>query len=228
MFMHSSYIAIDKEYEGKRLFVFHGGTAYRQNYEALNKHFNPIVEKCVVQTADLLGKGAKNEVWVLPPVDTKNIQPVYEPQRDKPVVAHYPSNEWKGTPMIVGVIGKLMKDHDFYWECSSDILPWEENMKRMAQCDIYIDGVCPTQGKERYGEWGVQALEAMALGKVTLAHGSVAGPILILSENALTNYLRQLLDRGTRWEKMEMRRRVEEDHSYEAVGTVLKEKVFEL
>ena len=52
MFMHSSYIDLGDLYKGKRLFVMHGGTAYRQDYESINAHFNPIVEKCMIQTAE--------------------------------------------------------------------------------------------------------------------------------------------------------------------------------
>jgi len=236
VFMHSSFVDFGDEYRGKRLFVFHGGTMYRQNPEQLNALFNPLVEKSLIQTADLLGLGAKNEVWVLPPVDTENIQPVYEPQADKPVIAHYPSNQWKGTDIILEAIDELKKEGlDFHFNYSAQIVPWEDNIKRMSQCDIYIDALCPMQGDKKYGEWGVQTLEAMALGKVVLSHGTISGPTLIDSIDQLKDKLLTYVGHclgctipGRIYLGQNNREFVVHNHSCEAIGTKLKEQVFEI
>jgi hypothetical protein len=231
VFMHSSYVELGDLYKKRRLFVMHGGTSYRQHFRELNPVFNEMVEKCIIQTADLLGKGAKNEVWLPPPVDLERIQPVYEAHGEKPIIAHYPSNQWKGTGMIEGVIRKLAQEYDFEYRQSCDIKPWEENHKRMSECDIYIDGICPKQGSERYGEWGVQTLEAMALGKITLAHGSMPGPIIVNDPATLAIMLKSFLimsDQSRLDTKKAMRRIVEKHHSYKAIGKRLKEEILEL
>jgi len=140
VFMHSSFVDLGDLYEGRRLFVMHGGTAYRQYYKDLNR-------------------------------------------------------------------------------------------KRMSECDIYIDGVCPMQGKERYGEWGVQTLEAMALGKLAMAHGTKPGPWLVNTEEDLRVMLRMFLmlsDEAKSDCRRAMRKVVENGHSYPVIGKQLKEDILEL
>ena len=108
-FMHSEYF--DLGVKNKRFFVFHGGSKYRINSNSKNKIFNPIVEKSIIQTGDLLGLGAKNEVWVLACVDTKKLKPIYKRQSDKLIVGHFPSSpSVKSSEGINKVMRKLKKN----------------------------------------------------------------------------------------------------------------------
>lgn len=176
-FMHSEYL--DLGVKNKRLFVFHGGSKYRKDPVKENKLFNPIVEKSIIQTGDLLDLGAKNEVWVLACVDTNKLQPIYERQSDKIIVGHFPSSPLtKNSEGINKVMKNLKKKfgHKFEYIYSSEKLLWSKNIERMSKCDIYIDACMPMlrkkeyTKKKKYGEWGVAAVEAAALGKVVISH----------------------------------------------------------
>ena len=154
IFMHSQYMT--ENYKGKRLFVFHGGTAYRDNPEGHNGVFNSIVEGSFIQTGESLGLGAKNEHWLLPPID-ESIQPDYQFRNFK--FAHYPRHpDIKGTDII-----KRTFD-DANTELSYDIgqLSYEKNQERMKGCDVYVEELTPPF------EWGLTALESAILGKVTI------------------------------------------------------------
>jgi len=60
-FMHSQYLQTGVDLRKKRVFMFHGGTAYRRYHKTFNKNLNPKIEGTLTQTLDLIGKGAKNE-----------------------------------------------------------------------------------------------------------------------------------------------------------------------
>jgi hypothetical protein len=176
-FMHSEYFNLGVK--NKRLFVFHGGSKYRINSHIKNEIFNPIVEKSIIQTGDLLGLGAKNEVWVLAGVDTNILKPIYKRKYDKIRVAHFPSSVIAKNSKGIGKVMKGLKKEfgsRFEYVSSSRRLSWGKNMKRISECDIYIDACTPLLKSKKdpkgskYGEWGVAAIEAGALGKVVISH----------------------------------------------------------
>ena len=246
-FMHSLYFDI-KSIKNKRIFVVHGGTRYRQNPKKFNKIFNPIVEKTIIQTGDLLGLGSKNEVWILPPVDTENIKPIYNNiNEEKIIIAHYPSKaKVKRSDIINTVMEKINKDpynrnKIRYIYSPKWIFNWKDNLKRMSKCDIYIEMLALKQGNKRYGEWGVTALEAAALGKVVVTnflslkryekeYGKC--PLMVVNnDEELKNVLQKLISMNKTELlkiKKETRKWAENLHSYKAVGKRLKEKVYEI
>jgi len=233
IFMHSKHIRLDIDLSGKKVFVFHGGSKYRHNYEELNKVFNPIVEKCIIQTYDLFNLGAKNETWLLPPVDTNLIKPVYGKKYEKIVIGHFPSGGIeKGTNEINEVMSLAMENNKckdrFIYLYDSRKVSWEENLKRMSECDIYIEQL-------RWGEWGMTALEAAALGKIVITNfKSVSkyekeyGHSEILVANNKTD-LFDLIDWLANWSDDDIERKkkltrewIELHHSLVAVGNRLK------
>ena len=165
MFVHSVYTETGVSLKNKIVCVVHTGSAYRQNSKKLNKIFNPIVD-VTFSGGDVLGMGAKNEIWVQPAIDINKIQPSYfNPKpKDKVVIAHYPSGT-KGYPIIKDVISKL-KRKNFIFKYDSTKVPWENNLKRMSECDIYIEEMNPEQKGIPLYVFGIQAIEAAALGKV--------------------------------------------------------------
>ena len=245
-FMHSLYI--DLGVKNKRMFVYHGGGRYRENFKVLNKTFNPKVEKCIIQTGDLFGLGAKNEVWLLPAVDTEKIKPVYERQSEKIIVGHFPSSKMvKNSKGINQVIEKLKKDFGdkFEYINSSSMVNWVEHMKRVSKCDIYIEACTPyLKGKKtlnKYGEWGVAGVEAAALGKVVITHflshkryEKEYGKCCLKTANsleAIEKHMRKLLTLSNDellQIKKDTRAWVEKFHSYYAVGKRLKEIVYKI
>jgi len=233
----------------KRIFVFHGGGRYRENPESRNKIFNPIVEKSIIQTGDLLDLGAKNEVWLLPPVDTDGLSPSYK-RRDseKLLISHFPSSALvKNSANINIVIDKLKKDFDnrFSYTYSNKRVHWPKQMKRVSRCDIYIEACTPElkygNNYKKYGEWGLAGVEAAALGKIVVSHFlsneryekeyGECGIIVSNSIDELEENLRHLLSLSFK-ELLVIRKKtrkwVEDFHSYGAVGKKLKEEIYEI
>jgi len=234
-FMHSSYIDTGIDLSKKRVFVFHGGGHYRDNPAKVNAVFNPIVERTLIQTGDLLGRGAKNEKWVLPAVDIEAIKPDYSfNEGEKIIVGHYPSSaDTKGSNIVNKAISELKHNRDvasrFIYRFSIERVTWKEQMERVNECDIYIEQM-------RLGEWGVSALEAAALGKLVITNFNSYNryvreynnnPELIVANNI--NELRSVLKEFLKFNNSELlsckkntRLWVENHHSYKAIGDKLK------
>lgn len=248
IFMHSLFRNLGAG--DKRFFVFHGGGRYRFNPQKSNKIFNPIVEKSLIQTGDLLGLGAKNEVWLLPAVDTDLLQPVYERKSNKIIIGHFPSSDRvKNSEGIGRVIGRIQEDfgHKFEYIFSPKVILWEKQIKRVSACDIYIEACQPhlrrkretTGPKSPYGEWGIQCLEAASLGKVVITHflshkryEREYGKCSLKVANSLDEiefHLRELLslsDDKLLQVRKDTRQWVEKYHSYKSVGERLKEILY--
>lgn len=167
----STYPMCAVNWANRHVVVQHGGTVYRQNPGMANDIFNKIAKKTIIQCPDLLGLGADNENWIYYPVDTVKIQPDYSPKGDRPVIGHFPSNaNVKGTELIENILNSLKADgFKFDYIGSTEIIPWAQNLERMAKCDIIIESLSPMQGDKVYGEWGNTALEASALGCVVVS-----------------------------------------------------------
>ncbi len=230
VWMHSSYQELSNiDLKGKKFAVFHGGSRYRHYPENMNRIFNPMVDLSLVQTWSLLGLGAKNEFWLPPPVDTDSIKLEFYVRKPF-TVAHYPSQANKGTVEINSVMGELRKSRDFFYSHSRSVLPWSKNMARMAMCDIYIEQFkCPAR------DWGVQALEAAALGKIVVANcAGIKGYErefgdcflhVANTKEGLKETLEKLLamsETDLLESQMETRRQMESVYSYRAIGTRLK------
>lgn len=182
VFMHSNphFLKLPFDLSVERLAVFHGGSIYRSNPVVINSVFNPLVDISLIQTGDLLGKGAKNEKWVLTGIDTDTIKPrkiitsnVSNPKESPLVIAHFPhKSNVKGTVFIENAMRLVKKscNKPISWYCKDEVVPYKKNLDRMAKCDIYIEAMMPTLNGKPYGEWGVTCLEAAAMGKVVVTH----------------------------------------------------------
>ena len=250
VWMHSSYQELPYDLlKDKKYVVFHGGTNYRKNPVGMNKVFNDKVDLSLVQTGELLNKGAKNEYWLLPPVDTKRIKPKYSfESEDKIIIGHFTSHQGgfkrsltKGTPLIEFVMDSLemseLKDRFEFRVGESSQIPWKENLQRMSECDIYIESL--SQGVEKgtnKHDWSITALEACALGCITITNFLFEkkykkeygehGLIVANTDNELKKILKKLLtmDRSELLTmKHKARRWVEEKHSYKVIGQRLKD-----
>lgn len=247
VWMHSVYRSLPQDVTaGKKLVVFHGGTRYRRKYQSINKQFNPIVHLSLVQTGELLNLGAVNEHWLLPPVDTKGLKPDFGfHNNEKLTIGHFSSHpkkpKTKGTNLIRKIMSELKAskwgDH-FTFKTSNQpqLISWRENMNRMAKCDIYIESLSQGElhNKNRH-DWSVQALEACALGCITITNFTFASRYrreygkcgLFVTNNGaeLKKILIKLfqMDRDQLLElKQESRRWAEESHSYEVIGKRLQ------
>ena len=154
----------------------HGGKTYRSNHEWYSRFWNNIATTNIIHCPDLLGLGLRSEHWILYPVDTELIRPVYN-NRNFYVVGHYPSVAMiKGTATIVEAIENVKKMNIKHaWDYGGDTeevskFLWYSNIGRMSECDIYIEAMQLEANGRKYGTWGNQALEAAALGKVVITH----------------------------------------------------------
>lgn len=209
--------------------VVHGGSDYRQHSHVLNPELNKHMDAAIVQTADLLGLGAYHEYWVLAPVDTKVIRPTYRTPK-KLRVAHYPSRaSVKNTHLIIDTV-KSMPDA-FEIHHSTKTVTHTQNLERMRNCDIYIDHQGYTQQGRRYGEFGITAKEAAALGKIVitctqnkLMYEKEYGPFVPYISNSPEQFrsilaeLASMSREGINARKHEMRKWVEDCHSYKVCG----------
>lgn len=170
-FMHSQYVRSDIDLAIKKCYVFHGGSRYRENPEIVNIIFNHYVRKSLIQTTNLMGLGAKDEVWMLPAINTKRVvrRVRRRARKDaKLVIGHYPRQSiHKGSDRINAVMKGLMADPDlarrFEYRYSTECVTWKESLERIGKCDIYIENL-------NKGSWGVTALEAAALGCVVITN----------------------------------------------------------
>lgn len=237
-FMHSTYVETGIDLGDKRVFVFHGGGHYRDNPFEINRLFNPIVEKTLIQTGDLFGKGAKNEVLLSPAIDIGQIAPVFKSvNSNRLVIGHFPSSsEDKGSDIIAQAIKLVNYDKKFFgkflYVTSESKVKWRENIERMSYCDIYIEQM-------KLGEWGISALEAAALGKVVITN--FKSEVMYLKEygnhelvianniNELVFSIKKILSMD-QWEilnkKNKTREWVEKVHNLSATGKRLKEVIY--
>lgn len=250
-FMHSDFVNTGVDLSKKRVFVFHGGGVYLVKHKMKNKIFNPIVESSIIQTGNLFGLGAKNEQWLLPAVDVDKLLPVYKNvNNSKLIIGHFPSSAHaKNSEGINKVIYNLKKYYGdrFEYEFSSENVSWKEQLSRVSRCDVYIEAcsllvdVKKHNTVVKYGEWGLAALEAAALGKIVITHflskdkyEKEYGECFLKVANSLDEiekHLRIILSLNSDellTIKEETREWVEKFHSYKAVGNRLKNVIYKI
>lgn len=239
-----SYLVLDpsgKKHNYKGRYVFHGGSLFRKRPGFFNHLFNEAVNASLIQTWDLMNLGAKNQVWMFPPIDTDKFQPDFTSYRQngKLMVAHYPSSILKGSSVIIPVLQKLHENNIIDASYSNGLytLPHHVHLRMKASCDVYVESLIPKEIKCR--EWGVSAMEAAALGKIVLTnfdgyseyvkeYGSC--PFFVLKEPEdiyeYLTYLASMTDDEILELKQKTRAWIETCHSRKATGQRLVDKVF--
>jgi hypothetical protein len=195
------------------------------------------VNKCIVALPEFYALGAKNVQYIVGAVNTDAITPLpYElakPYR----VRHYPSNaEIKGTDKIKEMMANVNCPHDFKWDTQN--VDAETQIDRVRQSDIYIELFKPNLNGKRYGSFGIQALEAAAMGKVVVSqnlHRDVyqneygeCKLVLPETEDEFTFNLGALVSLSPPMIKQmqeDTRQWVVDNHSYKASGKRLLNKV---
>lgn len=155
--------------EGKRVFVYHTGTIYRTDPVRMNKIWNPLAERVFIDSPEFYILGGKKVTYIATAVDTDKIK-YLRPRNKRPLFAHYPS-----MPAVKGTqkIREMMYRHSVKFTASTHRVSSEDNLKRMAACDVYIELFAPLQGNNIYGSFGVTAFEAAAMGKRVITNSVI-------------------------------------------------------
>jgi len=151
---------------GKRLFVIHTGTSYRQNPTGMNEIFNPVCERILFDSPEFDLLIGKERNYVAGAIDTDLIKFSHHKNTEL-TFAHYPNKpETKGTVKIQ----EMMRDFPVKFLCDTTEVSHEENMKRISECDVYIELFAPKQRDKTYGSFGMTAFEAAAMGKIVITN----------------------------------------------------------
>lgn len=150
----------------RKFYVYHTGTTYRQDPKYFNDLFNPVVTRSFTDHCELLELGAKDCHYITSPVDIHRLEQFdgrCRYKNKKQIIGHFPSNpEKKGTEKIRQLLDPFKNRYEI--RIDETILPHRENLKRIAECDIYFELFAPKQNDKPYGHWGVTAFEAAAMG----------------------------------------------------------------
>lgn len=231
---HTAPVIFDMcKFMGKRLFVIHTGTLYRQNPQHYNLKYNPFVEATLTDSPEFMSLGAKNIHYIAAAIDTDAIK--YSPTTNiDPVFAHYPSQGgFKGTEKIKQMMAKFPNAK---FICDEHIVPHDENLRRMAACDVYLELFSPTQEGNEYGSAGVTAWEAAALGKIVVTntlykevYEKVYGDMALIianTEDEFTSAVEAIIESSPTERAighLEARQWIEDKHSYKSTGNYLKQ-----
>ncbi len=171
--MHSDRMFIEMCVDAKKKFVvYHTGSRYRAEPERFNGFFNPYAEACFTDQCEFMSLGAKNVRYVAGAIDTDRI---LRAGAGEGVIkfAHYPSKaETKGTREIVRMMGNVMPKYKRLaeFQYSTELVSHDLQLKRMTECDVYIELFKPVLHGKPYGCFGVTAFEAAAMGKLVITN----------------------------------------------------------
>lgn len=206
---------------------FATGTKYRQGYDLINKKFiSPITLIALPEFQTLAPNpkylvGAVESDWAVKDVVGRRIR-----------VGHFPSNpDVKGTNDVVRIIKSM--DCEFIY--STERVSHQESLKRIYDCDIYIEMLAPTQGGKPYGSFGITGLEAAAMGKIVITQAINDNGLyndaygvnmlnFVKDELGLKKTLSSLLQYKGDYLTGQMestKEWMEKNHSYKATGTKL-------
>jgi hypothetical protein len=160
---HSCPVLYTIVYDHPNVIVYHTGTRYRQDKQRYDKLFNGrdiFTDQCEFLLHNESFK------YIAPHVTlTKKIKPLGSKLR----IAHYPSNYIsKGTKDIQLMLRQF--NEVFNIDINTNKEPHDINLRRIAQCDIYIELFKPDQDGKPYGCFGVTAFEATALGCLVITN----------------------------------------------------------
>jgi hypothetical protein len=222
---------------GVKTTVFHGGTFYRVFHEKIHAlDINQFFDATIIQTGDLFDLGGHNEKWLLPAVNTTKIRPRYKSSGSVLSFAHYPSKAaHKNTKVIRTVLKRMLRRKGgFEFKCNPTNVSHVENLKRMRAADVYIEHQMFELMGKKYGEFGITALEAAAVGDIVITctnfkdryeqeYGKFV-PYVSNSKEEMKVYIKQLLslsDEEIVEKQKETRQWVVDNHSYKVIGSRL-------
>lgn len=235
---HSDKGMVDYVKDHPYVVVYHAGSSYRKHYKFYNDLFNPFVKTSILALGEFWDLGAKNPQYLVGAVDTNKIRPRFDTVFSTPRIGHYPSNVLKkGTVHIKQMLKELGRRGRRFKFLGEDVqlVSFSENLKRMADCHIYIELFQLKLDGQRYGSFGISALEAAALGKIVVTNNlswevyeKNYGKCELIICNTETEFINKLYflissnDVELINKQQATRNWLVKNHSYEATGARLK------
>jgi hypothetical protein len=237
VFVHSYLTQTGVDLSKKIVAVMHAGSAYRQGHKKINQIFDPIVD-ITFCGSDVLGFNPKNEVCMQAAVDTEYFQPMYSDftNRKNVIIGHYPTSA-KGYEIIERVINRLKKFRkNIEFRYDNYTVLFNDHIKRISECDIYIEDMSDNQHGIPLTTFGITTLECGALGKVVCTRFpdlpiyeklfGKCGIQVANNEQELEEKLKWLTsmnDEDFLELQKSTRKWIEERHSLEVIGNWLKD-----
>jgi hypothetical protein len=216
--------------------VWHTGSDYRREPYAFTKMFKDIgvrsffTDQCEFLLIDQTLKYVATAIDVQKMREYQLNKPISEPYK----LAHYPSKaDVKGSEDIINMVSEFGKDFRFSY--SDEKVSHSEQLKRMADCDVYIELFKPTLEGKPYGCFGVTAFEAAALWCVvitqninTKAYADVYGDCPMIIANTKESFvdalemIRSYTPEELQKHKEDTQKWIWGKHSYESTGNRIK------
>lgn len=149
----------------RKLVVYHSGSRYRAEPEKFNKIFKDV-DVVITDQTEFIKLCDKPIHYLAPHIE---LEPTEKRKGGKLIVGHYPSNSSvKGTDEIITMLEPFK--NDFEIRIDTNIIPHEDNLKRIAECHIYVELFKPELNGKQYGCFGVTAFEATSLGCLVITN----------------------------------------------------------
>ncbi len=204
--------------------VAHTGTRYRVRPKENNYLFKSAQNVITDQTEFM--RLIPNGKYLVSSVDEYK-EPIRK-SNNKLILGHFPSvAETKGTPKII----QMLKPFEKFFEIriNTDRVDHEKNMKRINECDVYVELFKHSIGGNPYGCFGVTAIESAMMGKAVLTQDLELNSYidtygthpfyLTNTENDFKNALERILDEGISHESIAQM--TAEKHSHKSTGDKL-------
>lgn len=231
--MHSDIrlFELARKYGKGKIVVYHTGTRYREKHSMYEEIFKGVTS--VTDQTEFMCLG--NHHYVVSPVELP-LARLYK--RGKIKIGHYPSEPTtKGTNEIIEMLRPF--EGRFEWLHSTKLVPHHEQLKRIAECDVYIELFKPTLNGNPYGCFGVTALEAAAMGKVVITNNLYPdvykntygdSPMMFVNdEETFRNTIEALLKsrKSLVTLQKEFRKKSIENHSFQSTGNRVAKLIYE-
>lgn len=152
------------KFKGK-LVVYHSGSRYRAEPERFNELFKHV-DVVITDQTEFIKLCDKPIHYLAPHIE---LEPTEKRKGGKLIVGHYPSNsDVKGTEDIITMLEPFK--NDFEIRIDTNIIPHEDNLKRISECHIYIELFKPELNGKPYGCFGVTAFESTSLGCLVITN----------------------------------------------------------
>lgn len=223
----------------KKLIGYHTTSLYRKEHERLNTQMNPHIYRAVNCMPEFMDKGAKNEVYMVGAVDTKFLSNFKRKPKRPYIIGHYPSNPVvKGTVTVRGtILNAVGSGNGVELMYSEKQVGYVEQLNRISDCDIYVEMLTDVDGLgSSYGNFGITALEASAMGKYVLTqcndwevYSNTYGwdfPFFhIRHRNDLFSECRNFIYADLKKDRHDMSNILERKHGYKASGEYILKNI---